>query len=155
MTAFLQKLYFIYGRIGRMDFVVLIFAGVVLPGLVCTILVKSSTILERSVSGELINFQPGQFLLLLAFCCLCVAHMIWAHTAITTKRLHDLGFSGWWQALYYIPVLDLFALPAIMLALIFMPGKQEANKYGEAPPRPNLRSAAGGGNPARQEPPKG
>jgi len=42
------------------------------------------------------------------------------------RRLHDLGHRGWWYLLYLIPLVDI----ALLLYLIFMPGKAEENKWG-------------------------
>ena len=44
-------------------------------------------------------------------------------------RLHDVGYSGWWTILVMMTnLLGIIALGAT-------PGKKEANKYGEVPPR--------------------
>ena len=49
--------------------------------------------------------------------------------AITARRLHDMGTSGWWQLLYLIPLLG--GLVIFILTLI---GSQPAeNKYGPNP----------------------
>lgn len=44
-------------------------------------------------------------------------------------RLHDVGYSGWWT------LLVMFTAVLGMIALSAWPGKKEANKYGEVPPR--------------------
>lgn len=45
------------------------------------------------------------------------------------RRLHDLGYSGWFSLLIFVPVLN----AAMGLGLIFFSGNLEANKYGNAP----------------------
>ena len=46
------------------------------------------------------------------------------------RRLHDLGFSGWWWLLMLIPLANL----VFLLYLLFAPGKIGANAYGPPPP---------------------
>ena len=41
------------------------------------------------------------------------------------RRLRDIGISPWWALIAWIPVLN--------LPLLFIPGKNIANKYGEPP----------------------
>lgn len=43
-----------------------------------------------------------------------------------TRRLHDLGVSGWWQLVSFIPPIGLFML----LYILLWPGQQQTNKYG-------------------------
>lgn len=47
--------------------------------------------------------------------------------AITTRRLHDIGMSGWWQLVGFVPMIGLFVL-ALLLA---RRGSPEPNPYGE------------------------
>jgi uncharacterized membrane protein YhaH (DUF805 family) len=48
--------------------------------------------------------------------------------AITARRLHDTGLSGWWQLIGLIPVLGLI----VMIILTVRPGEAGANQYGPA-----------------------
>ena len=50
------------------------------------------------------------------------------HIAITARRLHDAGFSGWFQLLVLIPILGWIAL-IVMLCLQSKPD----NQYGPSP----------------------
>lgn len=54
----------------------------------------------------------------------------WIMIAATSRRLHDLGKSGWWQLLGY---LFTFSFPFLLLYLLFWKGDDESNKYGEIP----------------------
>ena len=50
--------------------------------------------------------------------------------AVTARRLHDFGMSGWWQLTAYIPYVGLIA--SIILIVIFcMEGEKKKNKYGK------------------------
>jgi len=49
--------------------------------------------------------------------------------ALTARRLHDVGKSGWWQVLGFIPYVNIIAL----IPLIFWfcsEGEKNKNKYG-------------------------
>ncbi len=47
--------------------------------------------------------------------------------AVTSRRLHDAGMSGWWQLVMPIPVFGLLFL----LFWFVQPSEANANKYGE------------------------
>jgi uncharacterized membrane protein YhaH (DUF805 family) len=49
--------------------------------------------------------------------------------AAASRRLHDVGLSGWWQLVAFVPVLGLLVL-VVMLA---WPGKLGGNAYGPPP----------------------
>lgn len=49
--------------------------------------------------------------------------------AVTVRRLHDTGRSGWWIFIALIPLLGSIAL----LVFLASEGKPEANQYGENP----------------------
>lgn len=51
--------------------------------------------------------------------------------AVSIRRLHDLGFSGWWLLAGFIPFVGLLgAIP-----LLFVEGEKRRNKYGPNPKR--------------------
>ena len=47
---------------------------------------------------------------------------------VTHRRLHDLGYSGWWQLVTLIPLGQL-----LMIGFIFVKGVEGKNKYGDPP----------------------
>jgi len=49
--------------------------------------------------------------------------------AVTIRRLHDIGRSGWWILLFLIPIIGWIWL----LILLALPGNPEDNKYGTNP----------------------
>ena len=50
--------------------------------------------------------------------------------AVTARRLHDTGRSGWWQLTAYIPYVGIIA--SIILIIIFCTeGEKKKNKYGK------------------------
>jgi uncharacterized membrane protein YhaH (DUF805 family) len=52
--------------------------------------------------------------------------------AVATRRLHDIGRSGWWQLLHMVPVVGSLAL----FALLLLPGQPEPNRFGPSPRPP-------------------
>ena len=56
-----------------------------------------------------------------------------ASLSVGCRRLHDMGYSGWWQLLMIIPLAGMI----ILLIWSAMPGNTEANQYGPpVTPRP-------------------
>ena len=50
--------------------------------------------------------------------------------AVTARRLHDTGRSGWWQLTAYIPYIGIIA--SIILIVVFCtPGEKKTNKFGK------------------------
>lgn len=47
--------------------------------------------------------------------------------AVTTRRLHDIGKSGWWQLLGVVPIIG----PIVLLVWALTRGTDTANTYGE------------------------
>ena len=49
--------------------------------------------------------------------------------SLRTRRLHDIGMSGWWQLLLFVPYLGELALFICTL----LPGTEGENRFGEQP----------------------
>jgi uncharacterized membrane protein YhaH (DUF805 family) len=70
-----------------------------------------------------IDVQVGRYgLLELLF----ILVMVVPCCALTVRRLHDFGLSGWWIWLSVVPLLGL----VVHFAVFFYPGDPEFNKYG-------------------------
>lgn len=54
---------------------------------------------------------------------------VWCWLALSIKRLHDMGFSGFFTVLMMIPMLAFL----VFLGLCFWPGQSGRNAYGEPP----------------------
>lgn len=50
--------------------------------------------------------------------------------ALTVRRLHDAGFSGWFALVYFVPALGWILLAFVLL---LMPSQRHTNKYGRHP----------------------
>ncbi len=57
--------------------------------------------------------------------------LLWTEIALTVKRLHDRGLSGWLAILLAVPVLGILAFVVIGL----LPGNPGANAFGPGPNR--------------------
>ncbi|MFV0431587.1 MAG: DUF805 domain-containing protein [Alphaproteobacteria bacterium] len=53
---------------------------------------------------------------------------VWINIALTVKRLHDIGITGWATLILFIPVVAFF----LSLFLLFCPGTKGENSYGKA-----------------------
>lgn len=49
--------------------------------------------------------------------------------SVTVRRLHDMGRTGWWVLLFFVPVAGFF----IILCFLAFNGTAGANKYGDNP----------------------
>ncbi|MGC1306275.1 MAG: DUF805 domain-containing protein [Phormidesmis sp.] len=49
--------------------------------------------------------------------------------AVTTRRLHDTGRSGWWQLIGFIPLIGAI----VLLVFLAQKGDFERNQYGPSP----------------------
>lgn len=49
--------------------------------------------------------------------------------AVSVRRLHDVGYSGWWLLIGLVPILGAIAL----LVLLVLDSKVETNAYGRSP----------------------
>lgn len=62
--------------------------------------------------------------------------------AVTVRRLHDAGLSGWWILLVFVPFIGAIAL----LIMMVLPSNAGENKHGPAPrmtPAEPVKPAAG------------
>ena len=53
--------------------------------------------------------------------------------ALSVRRLHDLGLSGWWMLLWFVPILGQILGWLLSLLIIFIPGPRGENQYGHDP----------------------
>jgi uncharacterized membrane protein YhaH (DUF805 family) len=49
--------------------------------------------------------------------------------AVGARRLHDTNRSGWWQLVYFIPLIGLI----VMIVFCVQEGDSASNQYGEVP----------------------
>ena len=56
--------------------------------------------------------------------------LAWVSLAIQVKRWHDLGITGWAVLINLVPVINILV---VLIALGMLPGKPDANEYGDHP----------------------
>lgn len=107
------------GRINRSAYWLLYF----LPAVVLSIV----TMIIDPIAGTLYETGAGPVGLISSLFSL---FLLWPALAAGAKRLHDLGHSGWWQLLYFVPILGALGL---FIFLGFFRGTEGANDYGDDP----------------------
>ncbi len=78
------------------------------------------TALLGSILGLLI--ERGAFL----FGGVCLLVVAWVSLCALARRLHDLGISGWWSLVVFIPIVNVF----FGLYVLFAAGENHENAYG-------------------------
>lgn len=120
--AYLNRAWSANGRVGRLEMFVIqtlltTVAYLVILGVACV------GALMMSVMGVV-----GAVVALLALL-LAVLVMGYAQICVSIQRLHDLGQSGWWILLSFVPLVNFF----LALALLFVKGNSGSNPYGYDP----------------------
>ena len=104
------------GRIGRLTYLSV--------NLTLTAVSVGGGLLVGAVVAAFEGAGPALAIFAWLFWLLCHAGCFYA---VTAKRWHDVGVSGWWNLLLFVPFIGLVA----WLLLLFWPGKPVENKYGE------------------------
>ncbi|HEY0064620.1 MAG TPA: DUF805 domain-containing protein, partial [Telluria sp.] len=112
------------GRIGRLRYLAYSFAAIAAALLLSTCLHALAT--SASVRLEMVSPVVWGVLLLVI------------GVGFARRRLHDLGRSGWWSLLQFIP----FAGLLVVLWLLCAPGQPGVNRFGPAPEK-NSRAIVG------------
>jgi len=55
--------------------------------------------------------------------------LVWSSLAVSIKRYHDRGKSGWWVLLFLIPMVALF----VLIELGLFEGTRGTNRFGSSP----------------------
>ena len=106
------------GRIGRMSFFLYNFVYGIVGGLLGGIL--GALIF---VSQEAVTYIP--LIITIVLLTIAALFVIYMSVCLCIRRCHDIGLSGWWAVLGFIPYINLF--------LIFKKGQQRDNIYGPMP----------------------
>jgi uncharacterized membrane protein YhaH (DUF805 family) len=98
--------------------------SIVLPWIDRALGVELSIPIFDPMSGEAVDMRLG----LLSF--VFGIASLWPACAITAKRLHDRGKTGWWQLVYLIPLLGQIWL---VIELGALRGSVGENRFGPDP----------------------
>lgn len=118
-SVFHQRYFTGKGRANRREYLASLILSVIAP----TAIALAGTIIVPSAGGQ-VDEETAQ--LIFAFCAIVFVAIL---ASAISRRLHDLGFSGWFVPLTILPV----TAPLVLPALLFLPGEPGANQYGVDP----------------------
>jgi uncharacterized membrane protein YhaH (DUF805 family) len=119
------------GRIGRIAYA----GGLLLTWvLMCAVLAVWQILSENWTPPEPFNLKNGSLLVLLPFAVL----FCWALFALTAKRLHDRGVTGWFSLLLLVPGVELI----LVIFLLIVRGEDNDNRYGPGAPSTGVAAPA-------------
>ena len=101
--------------------------GFVLFFMVTMVLLVAVGGILDGVTGNLDDEEP---IFLISLTGLFTLAMIVPSIAVTVRRIHDLGLSGWFALLGLIPTVG----SLIILVFALIPSQKHANRWGEVPP---------------------
>ncbi len=123
------------GRINRLEY----FIGTVILFVMLFIPVTLSVVI-RLLAGDLVSKTTSfldQILLLLFYGYALVLFII--NVSLEARRFHDLNYTGWLSILLYVPIIGwIYAV-----FLLFLPGKNQNNKYGKETRGMNIKKIFG------------
>ncbi len=116
------------GRVRRSNY----FFGALVAGCLYSVLCVSTFAAMGVHVGERLHsvtwdFEPSA--VGLAIACVLSLIALWAMLALTVKRWHDVGMTGWFALLTLPP----FANGMVFLLLCLLPGTTGANRFGSDP----------------------
>ena len=132
-----QNLGTLIGRMGRLDFAILIFALYLVTLVIQKTMGVNPFLIgftafteEEIITKELINLGVTINLISLVFFAL-----------LSVKRFHDINYSGWMSLIFIVPLINLGILSFIIafigviirLILLFAKGEAHKNRFGELP----------------------
>ena len=93
--------------------------------------IQNNLLVDPTPSPEEMNKKIGGFFSFgaLGINILLMVLLTWISICLGIKRLHDIGWSGWWIILMFVPFVNI----VISLILLFKRGTFGENKYGPDP----------------------
>ncbi len=92
------------------------------------------------IANATLPFTIGSFLFVALAITIVLSAVLFGYEIYwAVWRFHDLGRSGWWAILSFIPYLNFVT----WLFLLFLKGNKGLNKYGEEPGRVTIKSLFG------------
>jgi uncharacterized membrane protein YhaH (DUF805 family) len=114
---------FLSGRINRYQFFVCIAVSV---------LVFFAIAIAFGISENAMGNHAYQDTFTVPIGVLAVVMMLY-WLSVFVRRLHDLGYSGYYVLFIFIPILGNFAIPFLILFFLAMEGQKGPNAFGAAP----------------------
>lgn len=126
MTSTIRRALDFHGRSSRREVwifhLMVVFASVLLA-------------IGNSVTLEIISADAVNYVFVALFIML-MALSAFPYASLFARRMHDLGYSGWWALILLVPLVG----GLVLLALFLMPGNPDSNRFG-APPNAGLSPA--------------
>jgi len=119
----LTKIWSFCGRIGRADY----FFGFIFNIIVGAATFALAFVLLQSVLGMPQPEPEARWVYVVIFG-FGLFFFFWLHLALSAKRFHDLGRSGWFVLILLVPILGTL----VWLYLLFARGEDGDNDYGPA-----------------------
>jgi len=105
------------GRVDRRDYWTLLIAPLIVVAILLGMLSRL-----MGLSTHAVNYT----------CLILLPVVAWISMAVSAKRWHDIGSSGWWAILSLVPFIGY----VVVIALGVLPGEVGANRYGANVVRP-------------------
>jgi uncharacterized membrane protein YhaH (DUF805 family) len=106
-------------RIGRLEFLFWCSVPIIVGSAVLTIVALSIGAIDFRTKDSSLRSLLAPVVLVAAIVIL----------RAEVSRFHDLGWSGWWFLLTFVPIVGMI----VFLLLILVPGQKTRNLYGEPP----------------------
>lgn len=125
------------GRLNRKDFALGFLIALVTLSIevslssIATGLISSSSS-STSPTVQIVGFLTGIIILIIL-----VAYFVFFLYSLNVRRLHDIGYSGWYFLLLLVPIVGAF----LFVYICVKKGMPTANKYGEVPQKKNFIKA--------------
>jgi uncharacterized membrane protein YhaH (DUF805 family) len=124
-------LHFFFGFQGRVRRSHYFFAALAAGAVYCALALCGFAAMNIHIADGLDDvtgrFDPSPFAVLAG--CVLTFFALWTSLALTVKRWHDVGFTGWFSVLSLPP----FTHGVVFLLLCLLPGTQGPNRYGSDP----------------------
>ena len=123
-NLFLRNLFRFKGRSSRKEYT---------ARLLLTVLIFYISYITRHINERIYDWKDEYYLLYTLYVIFGLILVMFLFISIiqyfplAVRRLHDIGYSGWWSLVFSL------TCPIMILILLFTPGSEEHNNYGEPP----------------------
>ena len=114
------------GRINRNQYILCFLSAPLLMAILVALTALPVVVVDMRIYSDI-------FLVILGILTLTL-FLYWL--SVFVRRLHDIGYSGYYALLLLVPIVGNFAIPILVIYLLVKEGQPAGNLYG---PPPNLR----------------
>lgn len=129
------------GRVRRTSYLL----GSIVANIVCSVILASLVMTGLQIEGDwtagdwealAVDWAPNVFMALAGIVVGVAA--FWITLALSVKRWHDVGVSGWFALTAWLPGANF----GVFVLLCLLPGSEGDNRYGPSPRRDDLMATA-------------